>query len=100
MIMEKRISLHQCLFLLLLLPIMARSDDIDDFSVFCELVNMNSLSSWCSTCSSTSPSSSICGSCGVACNDDEDRITGINIQNKGITVLPESIGSLTALTAL
>ena len=79
------------LLLLSLLPI----GMCNDFDVFCELVSLNSQVSLCSNCSDP------CGNnCGVSCNGDNTRIMRIYAGGKGLTTLPESIGSLTLLTYL
>ena len=65
----------------------------DDAAVFSELVSCTSLS-WCS--GSDPCNSSSCN--GIKCVNN--RITYIGGEGRGLTCLPESIGSLTALTFL
>ena len=63
----------------------------DDATVLEELKKCAS-SSWC-------PGSDPCSSNCVTC-DDNDKIIYIGGWDKGLTCLPDSIGSLTALTSL
>ena len=66
----------------------------NDFDAFCELVSLSSdPQSWCSNCAS--PCSD--NSCGVTCDSDNTRITGISAGWKGLTSIPDSIDSLASL---
>ena len=85
------------IFLFTIFSLSTLCSGANDFNYFCSLVALSPTgSSWCSQCSS--PSSAICGNCGVTCSNS--KITALTVANKGLTTLPNYIGSLTSLTSL
>ena len=82
---------------LILLVLLSKGTNSNDFDAFCELVSLSpNKASWCSNCSNPCANKN----CGVDCNSDKTAIISISAGSKSLTAIPESIGNLTSLTYL